>query len=187
MKEFSSIFYENTILNDGTVLEGANLDAIKGVRIYKKKLNEVKKRCKSHIKSGDNKAAIKDLDEMEKLLKKFDSEMRIIKDDQTITEIYIGTLIYFVRALPSFLISLPVGILTAHGMGEIAEMQRTTDKDIKNAGGPDKYHATAEDMNPFIRNLRSSLYKYEDYIKKVKRKLAKKSTNECGLMDFDLI
>ena len=187
MKEFSSIFYENTILNDGTVLEGANLDAIKGVRIYKKKLNEVKKRCKSHIKSGDNKAAIKDLDEMEKLLKKFDSEIRIIKDDQTITEIYIGTLIYFVRALPSFLISLPVGILTAHGMGEIAEMQRTTDKDIKNAGGPDKYHATAEDMNPFIRNLRSSLYTYEDYIKKVKRKLDKKSTNECGLMDYYLI
>ena len=66
-------------------------------------------------------------------------------------------------------------------------MHRTTDKDIKNAGGPDKYHATAEDMNPLIRNLRSSLYKYEDYIKKVKRKLAKKSTNECGIMSYDLI
>ena len=37
MKEFNSIFYENTILDDGTILEGANWDSTKGAHIYKKK------------------------------------------------------------------------------------------------------------------------------------------------------
>ena len=34
MKEFNSIFYENTILDDGTILEGANWDSTKGAHIY---------------------------------------------------------------------------------------------------------------------------------------------------------
>ena len=190
MKEFSSIFYENIILNDGTVLEGANFDAKKGSVIYKHKLKQLKKDAKLHIKEGNNKAAIKDLDEMEKLIKNFDKEMKIVIDDQSDTEVYIGILIYILRVIPATLISLPLGGLAGYMQiyKDMIKIQRSVDKDIEKAGGKDKYTSKTTDMNYYIQILRSSLSKYETYIRKTKKILQqKKATKECGLMDYDLI
>lgn len=190
MKEFNSIFYENTILDDGTVLEGANFDAKKGSVIYKHKLKQLKKDVKLHIKEGNNKAAIEDLNEMEKLIKNFDREMKIVLDDQYDHEVYIGILIYTLRFIPATLLSLPLGGIGGYAQmcKDIIKVQRSIDKDVENAGGKDKYVSKTADMNFYIQVLRSSLSKYEVYIKKTKKILQqKKATKECGLMNYDLI
>ena len=190
MKEFNSIFYENTILDDGTILEGANWDSTKGAHIYKKKMRALKKELKQNVKAGKDKEAIKNISDMEKEIKNFKSEMSIIKDDQTTGEVWIGILIYTLELIPATLLTLPLGGIGSYVIAykDIVKLQKRVDEDIKAAGGPNKYAGKTEDMNIYIGKLRGALNKYEDYLKKVKRILKKRgSLKENSIMDYDLI
>lgn len=188
---YSTIFYEQDEL---LIDEGANADAVRGVRIYKKKLSALKKSVKLNIKKGDNKAAIKDLNEMENLLKRFDSEMKIVIEDQSNAEIYIGLLLYFLKSLAITFATLPLGGIPAYAVmyKDIVDLNRNVEKDIKKAGGQDKYTSTTGDMNMHIQSCRAALTKYETYIKKTKKILQsnpnkKKPFSESSLMDYDLL